>query len=74
MRDRLPELDDQPYDLGKLASCSPVGEVRSLTVVHMEVPCCTDLVRLAQTAIAASGRNVPLEDVVVSIRGRVVTR
>jgi hypothetical protein len=35
----------------------------------MEVPCCFGLVKVAREALAASGKNVPFEDVTVSIRG-----
>jgi hypothetical protein len=38
----------------------------------MEVPCCTGLVRIAQAAIQASGKAIPLHDVVVSTRGEVI--
>jgi hypothetical protein len=40
----------------------------------MEVPCCLGLVRIAQTALAATGAQVPLEDVTISIRGNVLNR
>ncbi len=41
------------------------------TIIHMEVPCCTGLVRIAEAAVQRSGRNVPLKDVTISIRGQV---
>jgi hypothetical protein len=37
----------------------------------MEVPCCTGLVRIAEMAIADSGRDIPLEDATISIQGEV---
>jgi Pyruvate/2-oxoacid:ferredoxin oxidoreductase delta subunit len=66
-----PKLDDvAPYG-EKLAAIIRLGEVRSVTVVRMEVPCCGGISRLAHAAVAASGRAVPLRDVVVAVDGTV---
>ncbi len=68
-----PKLDDANFYVEKLAQIITVAEINSITVVHMEVPCCTGLVRIAQGALRKSERELPLEDVTVSIRGRVVS-
>jgi Pyruvate/2-oxoacid:ferredoxin oxidoreductase delta subunit len=68
-----PKLDDNRAYLDKLASILAHGGIRSLTVVHMEVPCCTGLVRLAESALELTGSAVPLEEVTISIRGKVLT-
>jgi NAD-dependent dihydropyrimidine dehydrogenase PreA subunit len=64
-----PKLDDTAPYLDKLTAMIQQGRIRSLTVVHMEVPCCTGLIHLARQAIANSGREVPLETVCIGIRG-----
>jgi Fe-S-cluster-containing hydrogenase component 2 len=69
-----PKLDDKQAAVDKLAAILSMSSVRSLTVVHMEVPCCTGLVRIAEAAIALSGRDLPLEDVTISVRGQVLER
>ncbi len=69
-----PKLDDGEAYVAKLVSILTLASIRSLTVVHMEVPCCQGLVRIAQTALAATGAKVPLEDVTISIRGKVLNR
>ena len=63
-----PKLDDRQASLDKLTAILSASTIRRVTVVHMEVPCCTGLVRMAQTAVAASGREIPLEDVTIAIR------
>jgi hypothetical protein len=40
-----------------------------LTVVHMEVPCCSGLVHMAKQAIQLSGKDIPFKEVTVSIKG-----
>lgn len=66
-----PKFDDLDYYIEKLAAIIVESEIKSLTVVHMEVPCCLGLVHAAREAIKASGRDVPLESVVISIKGEV---
>jgi Fe-S-cluster-containing hydrogenase component 2 len=65
-----PKFDDRQPALEKLTAILALSSVCSLTVVHMEVPCCTGLVRMAEAAVAASGREIPLEDVTISVRGQ----
>jgi len=67
-----PKLDDGQLYVEKLAEMLIASSIRSVTVVHMEVPCCTGLLRIAEAAIEASGSAVPLEDVTISIRGEVL--
>ncbi len=51
-----------------------MSDVNNLSVIHMEVPCCTGLLRIAQAAIQASGKSIPLHDVVISTRGEVLSQ
>jgi Pyruvate/2-oxoacid:ferredoxin oxidoreductase delta subunit len=69
-----PKLDDAQWYVEKLSAILAASSPKSLTVVHMEVPCCTGLVRIAEAAVKASGVNVPMEDVTISIRGEILER
>ncbi len=64
-----PKLDDTTPYLDKLTAMIQQSQINSLTVVHMEVPCCSGLLHLARQAIARSGRDIPLETVCIGIRG-----
>jgi ferredoxin len=66
-----PKLDDAGFYTQKLVEICTTANINSLTVVHMEVPCCQGLVRIAEEALRMSGSPVPLEEVTVSIRGKV---
>ncbi len=68
-----PKLDDAQAHFDKLTAVLQMSDVKSLSVIRMEVPCCGGLVRIAQGAIAASGKSIPLHDVVVSTRGEVLS-
>jgi ferredoxin len=66
-----PKLDDvEPY-VGKLAAIIKRGAIRSLKVVHMEVPCCFGLVRLAQAAIEESGVVMDFQDITIGLDGNI---
>lgn len=67
-----PKLDDTSAYVEKLAAILGGNRIRSLTVVHMAVPCCTGIVRIAQAALAAAGRDIPFRDVTVTITGELV--
>ena len=68
-----PKLDDADFYIDKLARIIASSKINSITVVHMEVPCCTGLVRIAENALQMLGSGIPLEDVTVSIRGRIIS-
>ncbi len=64
-----PKLDNSQAHLSKLTEILRHSHVKSLTVVHMEVPCCFGLIHMAQQAILASGQDVPFEKVVIGTMG-----
>jgi len=67
-----PKLDDAGYYVEKLTEILKNSSVNSLTVVHMEVPCCSGLSYIAARAIEASGKDIPLSDFTVTIQGEVL--
>ncbi len=64
-----PKLDDFQAHLKKLTDILSHSQVKSLTAVHMEVPCCFGLVHMAKQAINLSGKNIPFKEVTVGVRG-----
>ncbi|MCE5340334.1 MAG: 4Fe-4S binding protein [Planctomycetaceae bacterium] len=66
-----PKLNDvEPY-IEKLTHIIKSGSIKSLTVVHMEVPCCFGLVRIVQQAIANSGKDFEFKDITISLDGQI---
>jgi ferredoxin len=64
-----PKLDDAKLYLEKLAQIFARNTVRSVTVAHMEVPCCFALTGVVRDAVRASGKEIPFHAVEISIRG-----
>jgi hypothetical protein len=65
-----PKLDDASFYIEKLAEIFTTAETRSLTVVHMEVPCCLGLMRIAAAAQRLAQRDIPVEEITISIHGQ----
>lgn len=64
-----PKLDNTSPYVDKLAAMISQNDIQSVTVAIMEVPCCGGLRMFAQQAIAQSGKDVPLEIVVIGVDG-----
>ncbi len=64
-----PKLDDIELYKEKIAEIIKNNDIKSITYVHMEVPCCFGLVTAIQEAIEDSGKRVPFKESVISIRG-----
>jgi NAD-dependent dihydropyrimidine dehydrogenase PreA subunit len=70
-----PKLDDgQEVYLEKLAALADRAAIRSITVVIMQVPCCSGLLNLARRALEQSSRRVPIEALVISLDGKILQR
>lgn len=66
-----PKLDDADY-AEKLANILAANDIRSITVIRMEVPCCGGIVHAVQTAMKGSGKIIPWRIITISIDGSVI--
>ena len=66
-----PKLDMVDYS-EKLTEVFKYNNIRSITVTRMTVPCCGGLSHAVKTAVANSGKNIPLHIVTISPDGRII--
>ena len=66
-----PKLDAVDYT-EKLTAIIRDNDIKSVTIVRMEVPCCGGLQRAAETALQASGKFTPWQVVTISRDGRIL--
>lgn len=66
-----PKLDEGDYS-EKLTEIMKNNEIRSLTIVRMEVPCCGGIEMAAKRALQASGKFIPWQVVTISIDGQIL--
>ena len=64
-----PKLDDTTAYVDKLAHIFSANDIRSITVAIMEVPCCRGLDIMTREALQKSGRDIPLESIIIGING-----
>jgi len=67
-----PKFDDVGSYVKKFAEIFQKAQIRSVTVLEMDVPCCSALPAIVKKGMEASGKDVPLETVVISTRGEVL--
>ena len=68
-----PKLDAVDYS-EKLTEIIRQNEIRSVSVVRMEVPCCGGMEHAVKTALQNSGKVIPWNVTVVSIDGKILER
>ena len=66
-----PKLDDVDYT-DKLTEIIRDNDIKSVTIVRMEVPCCGGLQRAAENAIRNSGKFLPWQVVTISRDGKIL--
>ncbi len=65
-----PKLDhDQEQYLAKLAAIFSTQHIQSITVAHMEVPCCFGVRRLVDAAQKQAGSAIPVRDITITLEG-----
>ena len=68
-----PKLDDgQDIYLDKLVALIDGAKINTLTVLTMQVPCCSGLLHLAQQAAEKAERKIPVKTIVISLQGEIL--
>ena len=68
-----PKLDQKlEMYIEKLAEIFKHQEIKSVTIVHMEVPCCGGIERIIQMALQKAEKNILVKDYTVSINGELI--
>lgn len=66
-----PKLDEGDY-AEKLTAIIANNNIKSVTIVKMEVPCCNGIEMAAKRALQASGKFIPWQVVTISTDGRIL--
>jgi len=64
-----PKLDDIQLYQEKISQIVKNNQIKSITYVHMEVPCCFGLIGVIKQAISDSGKEIPFKEIAISIKG-----
>lgn len=66
-----PKLDDNNFYTQKLTELFSKSDVKSVTVLKMEVPCCGGIAVAARQALAACGKEISYKEVTIGIQGQI---
>jgi hypothetical protein len=64
-----PKLDAASIYEEKLAEIFRINGIKSITLLHMEVPCCFGMAQIVKEALRLSGKKIPLKEVTIGIKG-----
>jgi len=65
-------LSHWPVQIRLIPAKAPSAGIKSITTVVMEVPCCAGLPGFVKKGLEASGQNIPMNEIVISTRGKVL--
>ncbi len=68
-----PKFDSAQDYIVKFAEIFKTAGIRSITAVFMEVPCCSGLPVILKKAMALAETRIPMREIRISARGRVVS-
>lgn len=63
-----PKLDEIDFYVKRLTEIFSCSNIKSVTIVRMDVACCSGLTWATKQAIAASGKDIPVTETVVSAK------
>ena len=69
-----PKFDNQMEYMEKLAAIIGMNDIGSITVMEMEVPCCSSMTAILNEAVKRAGKSVPTERVTVGRAGGILAR
>jgi len=69
-----PKFDDVQSYIEKFAQIFQAADIKSITTVVMEVPCCAGLPLIVKKGLEISGKDIPMEEVTISTRGEILNR
>ena len=67
-----PKFDDVDGYIDKFSEVFKTADIKSITCVVMEVPCCSGMPMIVKKALELSGKDIPFKEVVISLQGKVL--
>lgn len=68
-----PKLDDAMQYVTKFTEIFGTNSIKKVTCLRMEVPCCGGMTGVLKEAISRSGRKLPLTEIIVGVKGDVLS-
>ena len=67
-----PKFDNSQEYIQKFADIFKVSDIKSVTVLVMEVPCCQGFPAIVEKGMEVAGKKIPVEKVVINSQGKIL--
>jgi len=68
-----PKLDTTIGEyVDKLSEIFQKQDIKSISIVHMEVPCCSGIEIIVRRALEKAQKNITIKDYTISINGEII--
>ena len=67
-----PKFDDAQDYINRFADIFKVADIKSVTTVIMEVPCCSGLPMMIGKGMETADRKIPMEEIALTTRGKII--
>ena len=67
-----PKFDEVEMYIRKFAEIFTLSDIKTVTTVVMEVPCCAGMPTIVKKGMETAGKSVPMEEITISVRGQVL--
>lgn len=64
-----PKFENYDTNVQQLYLLLSANDIKDVTVLHLEVPCCRGILKMTQDAIFRSGKRIPLQSFTIGVRG-----
>lgn len=64
-----PKFENYDTNVQQLYLLLSANDIKDITVLHLEVPCCGGILKMTQDAIFRSGKRIPLQSFTIGVRG-----
>jgi hypothetical protein len=69
-----PKFDQVQAYIQKFAEIFDIADIKSVTIVVIEVPCCQGLPMIVKKGMDIAGKKIPMEQVIISTRGEILKK
>jgi NAD-dependent dihydropyrimidine dehydrogenase PreA subunit len=67
-----PKFDETEAYVQRFAEIFKTADINSVTTAVMEVPCCAGLPAIVKKGMATAGKNLPVEQITIGVRGNIL--
>jgi NAD-dependent dihydropyrimidine dehydrogenase PreA subunit len=69
-----PKFDDSNEYINRFAEIFKKADIKSVTILVMDVPCCQGMPVIVEKAMELAGKKIPIEKIIISGRGEILNR